>query len=41
MRKAPWLVIYRGRAIGLTTFACNILGDAPCDVLDPRLHGRR
>jgi peptide/nickel transport system permease protein len=41
MRKAPWLAIYPGLAIGITVYAFNILGDALRDVLDPRLRGRR
>lgn len=41
MRKAPWLAIYPGLAIGLTVFAFNVLGDALRDAFDPRLRGRR
>lgn len=41
MRKAPWLAIYPGLAIGITVYAFNVLGDALRDVLDPRLRGRR
>lgn len=41
MRKAPWLAIYPGIAIGLTVYSFNVLGDALRDVLDPRLRGRR
>ncbi|MFN8557473.1 MAG: ABC transporter permease, partial [Dehalococcoidia bacterium] len=36
---APWLAIFPGAAIAVTVFACNTLGDALRDVLDPR--GRR
>jgi peptide/nickel transport system permease protein len=41
MRKAPWLAIYPGLAIGITVYAFNVLGDGLRDVLDPRLRGRR
>jgi len=33
----PWIVIFPGLAIFLTTLACNMLGDGLRDALDPRL----
>jgi peptide/nickel transport system permease protein len=34
---APWLIIFPGVAIVLTTLAFNLIGDGLRDVLDPRL----
>jgi len=39
-RQNPWVAICPGLAISLTVFACNLLGDAVRDHLDPRLRGR-
>jgi ABC-type dipeptide/oligopeptide/nickel transport system permease subunit len=37
IHSAPWMVIFPGLAIALTTISFNILGDALRDYLDPRL----
>jgi len=37
---APWLSIYPGLAIAITTLGLNFLGDGLRDVLDPKLKGR-
>lgn len=34
---APWIVIFPGLAICLAVLACNLLGDAIRDLLDPKL----
>lgn len=39
-RQNPWLAIFPGIAISVTVFACNLLGDAVRDYLDPKLRGR-
>ena len=40
MGQAWWLVLFPGLAIFLTVAACNILGDALRDVMDPESRGR-
>jgi peptide/nickel transport system permease protein len=37
IRSAPWMVLFPGLVLSLTVYACNMLGDALRDVLDPRL----
>lgn len=37
---APWLSIFPGMAIAITTLGLNFLGDGLRDVLDPKLKGR-
>jgi len=37
MREAPWLMLFPGIAIAMTTLGLNLLGDGLRDVLDPRL----
>ena len=39
-QKAPWVVLFPGLAISLAVFGANLLGQALCDTLDPRLRGR-
>ena len=34
--RAPWLTLFPGLAIFLTTLSLNLLGDGLRDVLDPR-----
>jgi ABC-type dipeptide/oligopeptide/nickel transport system permease subunit len=34
---APWIATFPGLAILVTVLACNLLGDALRDALDPRL----
>jgi len=36
---APWPAVFSGLAILLLAFGLNLLGDALCDTLDPRLRG--
>ena len=38
INSAPWMIIFPGFAIALTTFAFNILGDSLRDYLDPHLN---
>jgi peptide/nickel transport system permease protein len=38
IHSAPWMIIFPGIAIALTTFAFNILGDCLRDYLDPHLN---
>jgi ABC-type dipeptide/oligopeptide/nickel transport system permease subunit len=35
----PWITTFSGLAIMLAVLAFNIVGDAPRDLLDPRLRG--
>jgi ABC-type dipeptide/oligopeptide/nickel transport system permease subunit len=38
INSAPWMVIFPGLAIAITTFSFNILGDSLRDYLDPHLN---
>jgi len=38
INSAPWMIIFPGLAIAITTFAFNILGDSLRDYLDPHLN---
>ncbi len=37
LKIAPWMTFFPGLALALTVIACNLLGDAARDYLDPRL----
>ena len=37
LKTAPWMTLFPGLALALTVIACNLLGDAARDYLDPRL----
>ncbi len=37
LKTAPWMTFFPGLALALTVIACNLLGDAARDYLDPRL----
>jgi ABC-type dipeptide/oligopeptide/nickel transport system permease subunit len=41
MQQAPWLVLYPGMAIFLTSALFNLLGDSVRDMLDPTEHRKR
>jgi hypothetical protein len=40
LESAPWLTIFPGLALSSVVFAFALFGDAPRDVLDPRLKAR-
>jgi peptide/nickel transport system permease protein len=40
LEQAPWLSLFPGLAIAITTLGFNFLGDGLRDVLDPKLRGR-
>ena len=40
LRPPWWIALFPGLAITVTIVACNLLGDAPRDFLDPRLRRR-
>ncbi len=37
LKSAPWMTFFPGLALALTVIACNLLGDAARDYLDPRM----
>jgi peptide/nickel transport system permease protein len=41
LRTSPWVAVYPGLMIMITTLALNVIGDAVRDVTDPRLRGGR
>ena len=39
LQQAPWLVLYPGAAIMITSLGLNLLGDGVRDLLDPKIRG--